>query len=257
VGRLRALRPRGAGENPLGGPIVHLDRTGSTNDDARSLAASSAPAGTVVLAEEQTAGRGRQGRTWTAPPGRALTLSIIVRAGAEVLTLLPLTAAVAVCEACERSAPVECAVKWPNDVWIDERKVAGILIEARPQEGWAVVGVGLNVDATEEELGHDLRKSATSLRIATGRALAREYLRESRVQRLADRLAGERDQLLPAYRERDALYGRAIAWNAGTERLEGEARGVDEEGNLVVFTADGERTALAAGEVHLIRSQSL
>jgi BirA family biotin operon repressor/biotin-[acetyl-CoA-carboxylase] ligase len=254
---VKRLRPPCAGENPLGGPIVRFDRTGSTNDDARSLAASGAPAGTVVLAEEQTAGRGRQGRTWMAPPGRDLTLSIIVRAGAEVLTLLPLTAAVAVCEACELSAPVECALKWPNDVWIDERKVAGILIEARPQEGWAVVGVGLNVDATEEELGHDLRETATSLRIATGRELARESVLESLLERLADRLAGERDQLLPAYRERDALYGRAIAWAAGTERLEGEARGVDEDGNLVVFTADGERTALAAGEVHLIRSQSL
>ena len=247
------LRPPRAGESPLGGPIVHVDRTGSTNDDARSLAASGAPAGTVVLAEEQTAGRGRQGRTWTAPPGRGLTLSIIVRADAEALTLLPPTAAVAVCEACERSAPVKCAVKWPNDVWIDERKVAGILIEARPQEGWAVIGIGLNVDTTREELGPELRVRATSLRIATGGEVERESVLESLLERLADRLAGGRDQLLPAYRERDALYGQAIAWTAGTERREGEARGVDEEGNLVVFTAGGERTALTAGEVHLIR----
>jgi BirA family transcriptional regulator, biotin operon repressor / biotin---[acetyl-CoA-carboxylase] ligase len=250
VGR---LRPPRAGENALDGPIVYLDRTGSTNDDARNLAVAGAPAGTVVLAEEQTAGRGRQGRACTAPPGRDLTLSIIVRAAGEVLTLLPLTAAVAVCEACERSAPVECAVKWPNDVWIDERKVAGILIEARPQEGWAVIGIGLNVDTTQEELGQDLRDSATSLRIATGGEVARESVLRALLERLADRLAEGRDQLLPAYRERDALYGRGIAWTAGTRRLEGEARGVDEEGNLVVFTADGEQTALTAGEVHLIR----
>jgi BirA family biotin operon repressor/biotin-[acetyl-CoA-carboxylase] ligase len=183
-----------------------------------------------------------------------VTLSIIVRADAEALTLLPLTAAVAVCEACERSAPVECAVKWPNDVWIDERKVAGILIEARPQEGWAVIGVGLNVETTLEELGSELRDTATSLAIAAGGEVARETVLESLLERLAGRLADAPEQVLPAYRERDALYGQAIAWNAGTERLEGEARGVDDEGNLVVFTAGGVRTALTAGEVHLLRS---
>jgi BirA family transcriptional regulator, biotin operon repressor / biotin---[acetyl-CoA-carboxylase] ligase len=254
VGRLSGLRPPGAGQNPLGGPIVHLDRTGSTNDDARSLAASGAPAGTVVLAEEQTAGRGRQGRTWVAPRGRALTLSVVVRAAGEALALLPLTAAVAVCEACELATEVRCAVKWPNDVWIEGRKVAGILIESRPQEGWAVIGVGLNVETTREELGPDLRDSATSLSIATGAEVAREAVLDSLLERLADRLAMAREQLLPAYRERDALYGHAIAWDAGTERVEGEAAGVDEEGNLVVFTTDGE-TALSAGEVHLIRSR--
>src|SRR5207244_353818 len=136
------------------------------------LAASGSPAGTVVLAEEQVAGRGRQGRTWVAPPGRALTLSIVVRGGGEALALLPLTAAVAVCEACERTVAVECLVKWPNDVWIDERKVAGILIEARPQEGWAVVGVGLNVGTSPEELGPELRDSATSLAVASGAEVA-------------------------------------------------------------------------------------
>lgn len=253
---LGALSPPRAGENPLGGPIVHLDRTGSTNDDARSLAASGAPAGTVVVAEEQTAGRGRQGRTWMAPRGRALTLSIIVRAAGDALALLPLTAAVAVCEACERASSVQCAVKWPNDVWISERKVAGILIESRPQEGWAVIGVGLNVGTTPEELGPDLRDSATSLSIATGAEVARESVLESLLERLAALLEVEPDRLLPAYRARDALNGRAITWSAGTERLEGEASGVDDEGNLVVFTADGERTALTAGEVRLIRSRS-
>ena len=85
---MERLRP-GAGENPLGGPVVHLDLAGSTNDVARDLAAGGAPAGTVVLAEEQTAGRGRQGRAWVAPRGRALTLSIVVREADEMLGLLP------------------------------------------------------------------------------------------------------------------------------------------------------------------------
>jgi BirA family transcriptional regulator, biotin operon repressor / biotin---[acetyl-CoA-carboxylase] ligase len=248
VGRLTPA----AGDNPLGGPVLHLDVTGSTNDVARGLAAAGTPSGTVVLAEEQTAGRGRQGRAWIAPRGRALTLSAIVRMEDEALALLPLTAAVAVCRACERVAHVRCAVKWPNDVWIDRRKVAGILIEARPQEGWAVVGIGLNVETTAEELTADLRDTATSLRIATGAEVGRERALEALLEQLAEWLSAGRDRLLQAYRERDALYSRKIAWTAGPQRREGEAKGVDEEGNLVVFTAEGERVALSAGEVHLV-----
>ena len=134
------LRPR-PGARVLGGPLVHLDVTGSTNDHARRLALAGAPAGTVVVAEEQQAGRGRHGRTWSAPRGRALTLSLILRPEEGALALLPLATAVAVCEASEAVAPVHCRIKWPNDVLLDRRKLAGVLIESRPQEGWAVVGI--------------------------------------------------------------------------------------------------------------------
>jgi BirA family biotin operon repressor/biotin-[acetyl-CoA-carboxylase] ligase len=237
-----------AAPNPMGGPVVHLDVTGSTNDVARDLAAAGAPDGTVVLAEEQTAGRGRQGRVWVAPRGRALTLSAVVRAGGGELALLPLTAAMAVCEACERAAAVECTVKWPNDVWVGERKLSGILIEARPQEGWAAVGIGLNVATSADELPSELRDSATSLAIATGAAVDRQVVLHALLERLAAWVSSDRDGVLAAYRRRDALYGRTIAWTGG----EGEARGIDEEGNLVVFREDGERLALSAGEVHLL-----
>ena len=88
------------------------------------------------------------------------------------MPLLPLATAVAVCEACEAHAPVECAIKWPNDVWIERRKVAGILIEGRPQEGWAVIGVGLNVSTAREEFPEELRATATSL-AARGRGRPR------------------------------------------------------------------------------------
>jgi BirA family biotin operon repressor/biotin-[acetyl-CoA-carboxylase] ligase len=208
-----------AGPNPLGGPVVHLDRTGSTNDAGRALAAAGAPSGTLVLAEEQTAGRGRQGRTWVAPRGRALTLSVVVRADPAALALLPLAAAVAVCEACERVAAVRCAVKWPNDVWTDERKVAGILVEARPQEGWAVLGIGLNVDTSEAELAEELRATATSLRIAAGDEIGRDRALAALLDRLASRLAAGRESLLTAFRERDALHGRKIAWASGERTL--------------------------------------
>jgi BirA family biotin operon repressor/biotin-[acetyl-CoA-carboxylase] ligase len=241
--------------NPLGGPVVHLDVTGSTNDHARALAGGGAPHGTVVVAEEQTAGRGRQGRAWRAPRGRSLTLSIVVRAEHEVLEILPLTSAVAVCEACEQVVAVRCTVKWPNDVWVDGRKVAGILIEGRPQEGWAVLGIGLNADAGAQELEPELRASATSLRIATGAPVDRGRLLEALLARLASGLRDStrsRGHILSSLRERDALHGRRIAWTAGEERFEGEARGIDDEGRLVVFEETGERHALDAGEVHVV-----
>src|SRR5205823_4113792 len=109
-----------------------------TNAWARELAAAGAPHGMLVTAAEQSAGRGRQGRTWTAPDGRALLCSVVVR---EPPALLPLAAGVAVAEV----VGAEAQLKWPNDVLTDGRKVAGILVEGRPQEGWVVVGIGLNV----------------------------------------------------------------------------------------------------------------
>ena len=127
----------------FGAPHRHYRRIDSTNTRAKQLAEAGAPHGTVVTAAEQTEGRGRQGRVWTAPPGKALLYSAILRPHGE-RPLLPLAAAVAVCEAAEALAPgVECGVKWPNDVHLDNLKLAGVLIEARPQSGWAVIGVGL------------------------------------------------------------------------------------------------------------------
>ena len=252
------IRPR-AGSGPLGGPLVHLDVTGSTNDHARRLAQAGAPGGTVVVAEQQTAGRGRQGRSWIAPRGRALTLSIVLRPQAGLLALLPLATAVAVCEACEQVAAVGCAIKWPNDVLAKGRKLAGILIESRPQEGWAVVGIGLNVDTPAEEFGAELRPIATSLRIASGETVGRERVLDALLHSLAGRVGSGKpessDALLAAYRERDALIDRDVRWTSGSQTLEGRAAGIDEQGNLVVFTAGGERCTLDAGEVHLLGSE--
>jgi BirA family transcriptional regulator, biotin operon repressor / biotin---[acetyl-CoA-carboxylase] ligase len=251
------IRPR-PGSGVLGGPLVHLDVTGSTNDHARLLAQAGAAAGTVVLAEEQTAGRGRQGRSWSAPRGRALTLSIVLRPQQQALAMLPLATPLAVCEACEQVAQVRCAIKWPNDVLADSRKLAGILIESRPREGWAVVGIGLNVDTTVEELGPELESIATSLRIASGAEADRERALDALLDSLAARVgpaaAQDGDALLAAYRERDALIDRPIHWTAGGRTLEGRAAGIDEQGNLVAFTGDGERCTLDAGEVHLLGS---
>lgn len=215
----------------------------------------------MVLAEEQTAGRGRQGRTWTSGLGNGLTLSVLVRfdesQAQSDLALLPLAAAVAVCETCEAAAPVSCQIKWPNDVQTGGRKLAGILIESRPQSGWAVVGIGLNVNVSAEELDPELRGNATSLRIETGGEFDRQTVLELLLARAAvwlrSPLVHDAQGLLTAYRERDALQGQRITWSTDGVRLAGEAQGVDERGMLVVFGDSGERVTLDAGEVHLER----
>jgi BirA family biotin operon repressor/biotin-[acetyl-CoA-carboxylase] ligase len=222
---------------PLGRPRLHLRATGSTNDRAKALAAAGAPHGTLVTAGEQHAGRGRQGRTWTAPAGRALLLSLVLR---EWPAVLPLAAAVAVADV----AGPEAAIKWPNDVLLAGGKVAGILVEGRPQEGWAVLGIGLNVAVRGADLPAELRGRAATLGLEPA---AIEPLLAALLRALGARLAQEPAALLAAFRERDALRGRAVRWQRGA----GVAAGVDEAGRLLVDLPDGTRAALDAGEVHL------
>jgi BirA family transcriptional regulator, biotin operon repressor / biotin---[acetyl-CoA-carboxylase] ligase len=230
----------------IGLPRVHHRTTDSTNARARELAAAGAPDGTLVTADAQTAGRGRQGRTWSAEPGDAVLMSLVVR---DVSPALPLATAVAVAEACEALAPVTAAIKWPNDVWIGRRKVSGILVEGRPQEGWAVLGIGLNVRT--REFPDELRETATSLSLAGAEATVDDALAEL-IERLGSWLAADDEEVLAAWRERDALLGERVAWDGGS----GTAAGVDPTGALVVDLDGGERTTLDAGEVHLALPQS-
>jgi BirA family transcriptional regulator, biotin operon repressor / biotin---[acetyl-CoA-carboxylase] ligase len=220
----------------LGAPRLHLRATDSTNARARELAAGGAVHGTLVTAGEQSAGRGRQGRTWSAPPGQALLMSLVLR---EWPALLPLAVAVGVADV----AGEQARIKWPNDVLLEGRKVAGILVEARPQEGWAVAGVGLNVAVDLGALPPELHATAGTL----GRSSAEM---ESTLRQLLgqiDRwLATPEPELLAAYRARDALAGHTVWWSDGA----GRAAGVDARGRLIVDTAAG-RIALDAGEVHL------
>ncbi len=220
----------------IGTPRVHLRVTGSTNERARELAAAGAPHGTLVTADEQTSGRGRQGRTWSAPPGSALLMSLVVR---ELEPTLPLAAAVAIC----RALPADCRIKWPNDVWVERRKLAGILVEGRPQQGWAVLGIGLNVSATE--FPAELAGRATSLRLE-GIELATEDVLARVLVSLDELFATPSPEVLTAWAELDALSGEHVRWEGG----EGTARGIDEEGSLLVETAGGTER-LRAGEVHL------
>ncbi|MGI8805142.1 MAG: biotin--[acetyl-CoA-carboxylase] ligase [Thermoleophilaceae bacterium] len=247
----RASGGAAARRGRIGLPHVHGRELDSTNERAKGLGAGGAPHGTLVTADRQTAGRGRQGRRWEAPAGRALLASVIVRPLDERDVLLPLAAAVAVCEACEHAAPVTCRIKWPNDVWIDRRKVAGVLIEGRPQERWAVVGVGVNVTTAAAEFPPELRGAATSLAVAAREPgdLSVATLLEALLESLSARLEDPPERILSEWRERDALVGRPVDWGEGG----GIAAGVDDQGNLLVDAAAG-RVVLGAGEVHLRRS---
>ena len=236
--------------SPFGTPHRHYRRTDSTNTRVRELAEAGAPGGTVVTADEQSAGRGRQGRIWSAPAGKALLYSALLRPLGD-RPLLPLAVALAVCDAAEQLAPTaSCQIKWPNDVWIEERKLAGILIETRTQDDWAVIGVGLNLTIAPEEFPPDLRSPATSLFASTPRTAAAALSR-----RLDRWIEADPAQVLSAYRERDVLAGREIAWSDGPDLKQisgsGVAAGVDDRGGLVVTLADGGSTVLFAGEVHL------
>jgi BirA family biotin operon repressor/biotin-[acetyl-CoA-carboxylase] ligase len=226
----------------LGRPRAHYRLIGSTNARARELAGAGAPHGTLVTAAEQSAGRGRQGRTWTAPAGRALLCSVVIR---DPPRLLPLAAGAAVAEVVDGLASSEAAaqIKWPNDVLVAGRKVAGILVEGRPQEGWAVVGIGLNVALRPEDFPPDLRQRAGSLGLSSN---AIEPTLEAVLGRLQHWLPAPAGELLDVVRRRDALLGREVRWAQGC----GIGAGIDPNGRLLIDTNSG-TVALDAGEVHL------
>jgi BirA family biotin operon repressor/biotin-[acetyl-CoA-carboxylase] ligase len=228
----------------FGSPHRHFRVTDSTNSRGRELVEAGAPGGTVITAREQTAGRGRQGRVWTAPEGKALLYSAILRPLDERHLLLPLSAPLAVCAAAEALRPgAECMVKWPNDVWLEGRKLAGILIEAKPQDGWAVIGVGLNLSIEPHEFPDDLRQPATSL----GGGVTPEVARQELDAQLSHWAHAAENEILVEWRRRDGLRGREVSWEDGS----GVADGIDDRGNLVVAVAGGDRVSLGAGEVQL------
>jgi BirA family transcriptional regulator, biotin operon repressor / biotin---[acetyl-CoA-carboxylase] ligase len=237
----------------FGRPHRHYALTDSTNARAKELAEAGAPGGLIVTAAEQTAGRGRHERSWFGRPGASLLYSALLRPY-DGDPLLPLAVPLAVCEAAEAVAPVRCQVKWPNDVWIDERKVAGVLIEARPDQGWAVIGIGLNVAVPEEEFPPELRGQATSLTPTDaeggvdvgGAPTMAAALRELNLA-LGRWVEASGEEVLGPYRARDALVGRRVSWDGGA----GVAAGVDGLGHLIVDVGGGAPVVLGAGEVHL------
>jgi BirA family biotin operon repressor/biotin-[acetyl-CoA-carboxylase] ligase len=236
-------------------PIYLFHHIGSTNDQARHLAEAGAPEGLLVVAEEQTAGRGRGGRRWLTPPGSALALSVVLRPPltAALGTRLTMLAGLAACEAIEQAAGVQAGLKWPNDVLIGGRKAGGILVESALREDrvdHAVLGVGLNVSWAPAPEQVDF--PATCVDAEAGRATDRLVLLRALLARLEARyveLEGER--LFHDWRARLSLLDTPIELRTETGTFTGRAEDVDPDGALVFRADSGEVRRVLAGDVHL------
>lgn len=235
-------------------PVLRVS-VASTFQEAAELAADGAAEGTVVVAEEQTAGRGRLGRAWSSPQGGGLWLTIIVDLVPAQRSLLPFVAGLAVRNVVDRLLPgsTRALLKWPNDVVVDDgehlRKIAGVLVEVREQR--CLVGIGLNVSLTRQELPPGV--AATSLRLSAGFDMARSELLVDLLQAFRDGLDHLRSDphgLLMAYRSVSATLDREVEVTLpGGRRLRGRAVDLDPSGGLIVEDSDGNRELVTAGDV--------
>ncbi len=275
-GRARSVLAGGSGGRFA--DVRWVDETGSTNVDAMELARQGEREGIVLVADHQTAGRGRAGRTWTAPPGAGLLLSILLRPPAAVMDLCTMAVAVAAASAVESVAGFSPRLKWPNDlVWpgdgsVPDRKLAGILAEAdwpassAISAGWkppaagekavVVVGIGLNV-AWPDALPPDLAEIAVAMNHVVDTPVDREDLLIALLSELGPRYAalvgGDRGGLLDEWRTRSATLGQRVRIDLGADEVEGAAVDVTDEGHLVIETVEGERRTFAAGDVVHLR----
>lgn len=258
-----------------GGLWTRIDvraETASTNADCAEAAAGGAPEGLVVVAEQQTAGRGRRERHWVSPPRAGLTLSVLLRPGVAApakgwpaapvgaFAWLPLLAGVALLEAVQRVSEVEAALKWPNDLLVGGGKCAGILAEMSGDA--VIVGIGLNVTTRPDELPETNGLPATSLKAAGAAATDRDPLLRALLRGIAGWYGGWREAgadaelsgLLGAYRRGCATIGRPVrVLLPGGGELTGEATAVDAGGQLMIRTADGADHRVSAGDVLHVR----
>ena len=224
----------------IGSTILFFQTTGSTNDDASTLGE-----GAVVIADEQTSGRGRRGHTWFSPPGSGVYVSVVMTPGqstdpARATTLLTLAAGVALAEAIQSSTGLRVDLKWPNDLHLSGRKLAGILAEASRPES-VVLGYGINIASTSYP--PELRDRATSLESDLGRSVDRFPLLVETLVALArrydDLLTGRFDAILDAWRVlAPAASGARVSWTTPDGSRSGVTAGIDEQGALLVRVDD-------------------
>jgi BirA family biotin operon repressor/biotin-[acetyl-CoA-carboxylase] ligase len=221
-------------------------------DVARDEAVAGAPHGAVVIAEEQTAGRGRFGRRWVSPPGKNLYLTVILRPGAGRLRALSTVVPLAVCRAIEAVTPLRPVIKWPNDVLAGERKLAGILIQGESTGAeliYALAGIGLNVNDPVDD--PEIAGIATSLSRELGEEMPREAVLAALLNELGDAYNAPAADVYSGWRSRIATLGRSVRLTFRDEIYEGIAEDVDGEGSLILRLGDGTRRTFEAGEVTL------
>ena len=263
------LIKRGLNSAIVGRAIEHYAQIGSTNDLARQRARAGHAEGLVILADQQTAGRGRLGRAWVAPPGSSLLLSLLLRpawlppADSFALTML---AGVALCEAVEQVAPPRAALNWPNDLLLPVhtgagpalRKAAGVLSEIELEDdriAWVVIGVGMNVSWSPSGVvdGRDLAEIATSAGAAAGQPVERLPLLRAFLERLDAHYSALRDDgsadLFVSWRGRLATLGRPVQIQLPHGELRGIAEDVEPSGALRVRDVQGSLHAVMAGDV--------
>jgi BirA family biotin operon repressor/biotin-[acetyl-CoA-carboxylase] ligase len=233
--------------------LLYEPSCSSTQDLARAAAAGGAGEGWTVVTDLQREGRGRQGRSWVAPPETALLFSTILRPPLDVLPLLPLLAALTVAGGIEVATGAVPDLKWPNDILLNGKKLAGILLE-RPVGADVVLGVGLNVNQSREELP----EGATSLAIELGHPLEREPLLAAILNDLSN--AYERADregvgwIVPGWRSRSSMLGEAVAFQRDGVSIHGVAEDLLPDGSLRVRLEDGSRIIVVAGEVERMRT---
>lgn len=224
----------------------------STQDLARGAVAQGVDQGWAVVTDLQTAGRGRQGRSWESPRGEGLLFSIVLRPPIDVLALLPLLAGLTVAGAIEATTGAVSDLKWPNDVLLAGKKVAGILLE-RPPDSAVVLGIGINVN----QAAAGLPENGTSIAAVVGHPVEREALLAAILNDLDN--AYERanretvEWIVPAWRSRSSMLGKPVAFIRDGEQVEAIAEDVGPNGALIVRTPDGTRIELIAGEVERLR----
>jgi BirA family biotin operon repressor/biotin-[acetyl-CoA-carboxylase] ligase len=264
---LTALARVSARAGAMGGHLHWLESTASTNDVAARLAESGAVEGTTVVAEAQTAGRGRHGRVWFSPPGAGLYVSTIVRPAAQMssaknpASLLTIASGVAIADAVNAVTGLPAEIKWPNDVLIGGRKLAGILAEAAVQAGvlqFVVIGVGVNLQVAAYP--PELASRATSIEAETSRppdrALILAEMLAAMNERYADLRAGRFDAILSAWRRRAvSLPGAHVEWDSPNGIVRGRAQDVDRDGALLV-NVGGRVERIVAGEVRWTHAAS-
>ncbi len=236
--------------------IYRFDTLDSTNTKAKAMALEGATHGTVVIADHQTQGRGRLGRSFDSPAGSGIYMSMILRPQCPPTALMHLTCtvAVAVCDAVERTLGFRPGIKWINDLVVEGKKLAGILTELsiHPQTGlvdFAIVGIGLNCNRTAEDFPPELQSIACSASMITGQTVNKDSLIDAMIQSLNSMDLSRKPTILEQYRQDCITIGKAVSVCKGDSKHEGIALDVDENGALIVLFSDGHTEAVDSGEV--------